>query len=117
MKFKVDENLPQEVAGLLRGSGHDAVSVFDEALSGEADPGVFAVCQSEGRVLITLDLDFANIHLYPPAESTGILVLRLVRQDKPRVLDVVKRLLPVFTEQSPVGKLWIVEEERLRIRG
>jgi hypothetical protein len=35
MKFKVDENLPQEVAGILRGSGHDAVSVFDQALSGK----------------------------------------------------------------------------------
>jgi len=116
MKFKIDENLPQDIAGILRASGHDAASIFDEALSGATDPGVYAICQAEQRILVTLDLDFSNIHRYPPADSAGILVLRLVRQDKPRVLGVVEKLLPVLRNQSPVGQLWIVEEDRLRIR-
>jgi hypothetical protein len=30
MRFKIDENLPIEVAELLRTAGHDALTVFDE---------------------------------------------------------------------------------------
>lgn len=117
MRFKVDENLPQEVAQLLCESGYDAVSVFDQALSGEKDPTLFEVCQDERRVLVTLHLGFSNIQAYPPATTAGIVVLRLVRQDKPLVLQVIRNLIPVFAEDVVSQKLWIVEEDRIRIRG
>ena len=117
MKFKIDENLPQEVAQLLNESGHDAATVFAQALSGESDPAVFEVCQREGRVLMTLDLDFANIQAYPPATSTGIVVLRLVRQDKRSILDLMERLIEAIENNPLSKKLWIVEEKRIRIRG
>ncbi len=48
MKFKIDENLPQEVAAVLRGSGHDAVSVFDQALSGKATPAYLPFVNQKG---------------------------------------------------------------------
>ena len=117
MRFKVDENLPQEVTQLLCENGHDAFSVFDQTLSGEKDPTVFEVCQDERRVLVTLDLDFANIQAYPPAATAGIVVLRLVRQDKSRVLQVIQKLIPALVEGAVSHKLWIVEEDRIRIRG
>ena len=34
MRFKVDESLHVEVADLLRGQGHDALTVFDQGLRG-----------------------------------------------------------------------------------
>jgi predicted nuclease of predicted toxin-antitoxin system len=117
VRLKIDENLPQEVTMLLRENGYDAVSVFDQSMSGETDTIVFEVCQNEERVLVTLDLDFSNIQAYPPASASGMIVLRLGRQDKASVLDVMKRLIPVFETHAPNHKLWIVEEDRIRIRG
>lgn len=117
MKFKVDENLPQEAAQLLCENGHDALSVFDQTMSGEKDPTVLAVCQDERRVLVTLDLDFTNIQAYPPAATAGIVVLRLARQDKPRILQVIRKVIPAIAEYGVSRKLWIVEEDRIRIRG
>jgi hypothetical protein len=64
--FKVDENLPAEVADLLRAAGHDAVSVLDQQLGGAADPRVATACQREERALITLDLGFGDIRSYGP---------------------------------------------------
>jgi Domain of unknown function (DUF5615) len=32
MRFKIDENLPIEVAELLRAAGHDALTVLDQNL-------------------------------------------------------------------------------------
>lgn len=64
MKLKVDENLPSEVAVVLLKAGHDAMTVFDQDLVGEADDDILKVCQREGRVVVTMDLDFSNIHRY-----------------------------------------------------
>jgi predicted nuclease of predicted toxin-antitoxin system len=47
MKFKIDENLPIEVAVALREAGHDAMSVVDQGLGGHADAGVADVCRRE----------------------------------------------------------------------
>lgn len=37
MKFKIDENLPVEVAELLQKAGHDAMTVYDQNLAGAAE--------------------------------------------------------------------------------
>lgn len=117
LKFKIDENVPNEAAGLLAGAGYDAVTVADQRMVGEPDGNLAAVCQREGCAVVALDLDFADIRAYPPADYPGIIVLRLARLDKPRVLSVLARLLPVLDEESPSGKLWIVEEASIRVRG
>lgn len=86
MKFKIDENLPVEFAEVLRASGHDAITVLEQKMGGIPDVDLFGICQAEERVLMTLDLDFADIRLYPPQESPGILVIRIQSQDKFRLL-------------------------------
>ncbi len=86
MKLKVDENLPIEVAEALRLAGHDALTVHDQRLTGRPDAELADVCRAEGRVLVTLDTDFANIQRYPPAQHHGLIVMRLARQDEPYVL-------------------------------
>ena len=77
MRFKTDENLPAEAATILQGAGFDAESVWDEHLSGADDETIAARARDEDRILLTLDLDFANIRAYPPGQHTGIIVLRL----------------------------------------
>ena len=83
MRFKVDENLPVELADLLREASHDAATVLEQQLAGAMDADVASVCQHEARALITLDTDFADIRAYPPEKYAGLIVLRLRRQDKP----------------------------------
>lgn len=117
MKFKIDENLPREAVEILASAGHDAISVFDQGLNGKPDPDVFRAVSAEGRVLVTLDVGFGNIREYPPASSAGVIVFRLARQGKPAVLAAIESLVPTLSTEPIAGKLWIVEEGRLRIRG
>ena len=117
LKFKIDENLPAEAAELLAKEGYDAVTVADQKMVGKPDDNLAAVCQRDGRVMVSLDLDFADIRAYPPGEYAGIVVLRLARLDKPRVLFVLQRLLPVLKSEPLSGKLWIVQENSVRVRG
>ncbi len=116
MKFKIDENLPVDIKPMLEEAGHDASTVLDQYLGGRADSVIASVCQREARVLMTLDLDFANIRAYPPEQYSGLVVLRLKHQDTPHVLSIMRRLLNLFTTEPLEGRLWIVEEERTRIR-
>lgn len=116
MKFKLDENLPTDLVQIFRSAGHDASSVFEQNLSGEKDQTLLDICRSEDRVLITLDLDFADVRSYPPDQNRGIVVLRLQRQDKPHVENIIKRLLAVFDSEQVDARLLIVDENRVRIR-
>lgn len=51
----------------------------------------------------------------PQTDYHGLIVLRLRRQDKPYVLQIVARLVLFMKEHAPDKKLWIVEETRVRI--
>jgi predicted nuclease of predicted toxin-antitoxin system len=108
VKFKTDENLPVEAAEVLRDAGYDALTVWDENLDGSDDETIASHVRLEDRVLITLDLDFANIRAYPPDQHQGIIALRLRKQDR--------RVTAALKLQSPVGELWIVEQSRIRFR-
>ena len=115
-RFKVDENLPREAQSLLVDAGHDAQTVHDERLVGHADEKILDVCLNEDRVLITLDLDFADIRQYPPASHRGIWVLRPQTQSIENTLSVLKGALALVGDEPTANRLWIVEPGRVRIR-
>ncbi|MCA9164438.1 MAG: DUF5615 family PIN-like protein [Planctomycetales bacterium] len=116
MQFKIDENLPVDAAEVLRNTGHDALTIHDQQMVGQPDPSVAAVCLSEQRALITLDLDFADIRTYPPGEYCGIIVLRPRSQAKQSVLSLMHHLADLLTIEPLAGNLWILQETGLRIR-
>lgn len=116
MKIKVDENLPIETADVLQKAGHEADTVHSEGITGADDVKISKICKAEKRAIITLDLGFADIRSYPPGEYEGIVVLRLIRQDKYYVLSIIERLVIALLSEELKGKLWIVDEKRIRVR-
>ena len=116
MRFKVDENLHPDVAEWLRQHGHDATTVYEENMRGHADQQIAEVCRREVRVLITLDLDFADLRVYPPKEYPGIIVLRVTNQSRPAILKILRRILGALSQEPLAGHLWIVDEIQIRIR-
>jgi Uncharacterized protein conserved in bacteria len=117
VRFKVDENLPIDVAALLRSAGHDALTIFDQSLIGEDDSRILDICREEERALITMDLDFSDVRSYPPQEYFGLIVLRLHRQDKPYLIETIRRVIPFLEHEQVEHRLWIVEQNRIRVRG
>ena len=117
MQFKVDENLHSDAADLLSQHGHDALTVFDQGLRGHADGDIASFCQQESRAIVTLDLDFSDIRVYPPEDYAGIIVLRLNEQSRASILQGLDRIIPLFEDESLAGHLWIVGEHQIRIRG
>lgn len=114
MRCKLDQNMDPRAALILRQAGYDVLTVKDQNLTGADDGIIAAACQREQRYLITLDKDFSNKFLYPPATFHGIIVLRHSRSTAKNLLDLVKQLASVLNRMNPTQKLWIVEPGRVR---
>ena len=115
MKFKLDENLSPELRSLFSEAGHEAHTVPEELLSGIQDNLLFARCAEEGRVLVTLDLDFSNPLRFSPDGAPGIVVLRPVRTANMHIRALIAAVMPSFNERALQGRLWIVEPGRIRV--
>jgi predicted nuclease of predicted toxin-antitoxin system len=116
MKVKLDENLGHQAEELLRKNGHDVQTVASQELWGSEDTPLIQTCRSEGRCLVTLDLEFANPLVFRPSEYEGIAVLRLPRKPSPDdLLDVIKTLAGALTREEIKGKLWTVQSGRVRV--
>jgi predicted nuclease of predicted toxin-antitoxin system len=61
LRVKLDENVARDAGALLRDAGHDVHTVQAERLAGAPDAKIFDACLRENRVLLTLDLDFADV--------------------------------------------------------
>ena len=116
MRFKVDENLHEDVAATLRAEGHDARTVYEEGLRGHSDRDIADVCRRDQRAVVTLDLDFGNIREYPPEDYPGLIVLRVVNQSRPHILWVLSQIFELLEHQPLAGHLWVVSESGVRIR-
>jgi hypothetical protein len=85
-------------------------------MGGSVDPDVAQVCLKESRSLLTLDLDFSDIRTYPPEDYHGIVVFRPAIQNITTLVRLTTRLLALMEREPLVGCLWIVEDNRVRIR-
>ena len=117
LKFKLDENLPGLVMASMESVGLDVHTVADEGLCGADDGEVFRRCVAEGRILVTLDLDFADLRAYPPGMHGGIWVLRPPKQTFQAIDALVQAGLRLASIEPAHGRLWIIDERRVRIRG
>jgi predicted nuclease of predicted toxin-antitoxin system len=61
MRFLLDHNVPADVAGILRGRGHDVVFSTDRVAEDAPDPLVAAAAMAEERILVSHDKDFKRV--------------------------------------------------------
>jgi predicted nuclease of predicted toxin-antitoxin system len=114
--FKLDENLPVELAGDLLGLGHDADTVVSEGLRGATDPVVVEAARAEGRVLLTLDKGIADIVRYPVHGHAGVVLFRPDSAGRRAVLSFVRTRLSALLEMGLMGRLTVVGPTRIRVR-
>ncbi len=107
-RFKLDENLPRAAEALLRTAGHDVHTVLDEDLGGNSDFRIFDAARAEDRILVTFDLDFSDVRLYPPASHKGVWVLRPHTQSIDNTLALLRGALVVLETEPAQGQLWTV---------
>jgi predicted nuclease of predicted toxin-antitoxin system len=116
MRFKVDENLPVELADVPRAAGHEADTVEGEGLTGSPDSDLLARVRMEGRAILTMDKGIADIRSYPPADYGGIILLRPQTLGRRAILAFVQRHLAALLQFELKGKLLVVSDVGIRSR-
>jgi len=116
VKFKLDENISRHLKSPLQQLGHDVHTVEDEGLLGHPDTEVANAAKAEGRTLLTLDLEFADLRKYPPGEHPGIVLFRPRTLGPLSVNEFIVEFVRHGLPPGLVGSVAVVEPERVRIR-
>jgi predicted nuclease of predicted toxin-antitoxin system len=76
MKLKLDENLSRHLKPVLTALGHDVLTAADENLLSRPDTESAHAAKDEQRMLLTLDIEFADLRKYPPGSHPGVILFR-----------------------------------------
>ncbi len=116
MQFLADMGVAQRIVEWLRDQGHDAVHLRDEGLQRMPNGEIFEKAISEGRIVLTFDLDFGEIIALSGGRRTGVVPFRLRNTRTPHVVDRLQRVLKESARALEQGAIVVVEESRHRIR-
>ena len=116
MKLLLDENLSPQHAIWLREQGHDAVAVLEVGLSGAPDDDVLRFAVDNGRALMTLDADFANVIRFPPEQTRGVVRLKVHPATEDQIRAAISRALLFIHNIDISARLVVVDGEKIRIR-
>jgi len=116
MKLLADVGISMATVHALRQQGHDIVHLREQGLQRLPDPEIMEKARAEGRIVLTFDLDFADLLALGVSDSPSVVIFRL-RDETPA--SVNPRLLEVLDERSKElekGALIVVEDSRYRMR-
>jgi predicted nuclease of predicted toxin-antitoxin system len=116
VRFKLDENLPLELAADLRIAGHDADTVLDENLNGAPDRLVVETARSASRILLTLDTGIANLIRHPQEQHAGVVLFRPGSSGRIAVLEFIRSRISLLLQHDLEHRVTIVSDTRIRIR-
>jgi predicted nuclease of predicted toxin-antitoxin system len=114
LQLLADECVYRVTVDFLLTLGYDVVTTQELGLAGANDDAIIDRAVALGRALLTRDMDFSNILLYPPAQYLGIMVLKMT----PATVDAVHKVLKqALTQTSDLtGALLVVDKNKFRIR-
>jgi predicted nuclease of predicted toxin-antitoxin system len=92
------------------------VAVIEAGLSGKPDDAIRSYAIESGRVLMTLDADFANILRFPPAAPPGIVRLKIHPPTELAIRELIQRTLHALKDTPLAGCLAVSQGEVIRIR-
>jgi predicted nuclease of predicted toxin-antitoxin system len=116
MKLKLDENISRHLKPVLAELGHDVLTAADENLLSHPDTEIAHAAKNEQRILLTLDVEFADLRKYPPGSHPGVILFR------PLSLSPlsVNAFITGFIRRTDLGKLAacvaVVDPVHVRVR-
>jgi predicted nuclease of predicted toxin-antitoxin system len=115
MKVKLDENLPDVLADLIRGFGHDVQTALEEGLQGQSDDALWCAALSESRFLITQDLDFSDLRKFAPGTHAGILLIRLYTPSRRNLITTIEEVFGSASIEAWQGCFVVVTARKTRV--
>ena len=116
MKLKLDEYLSRHLKPVLIGLGHDVLTAAEENLLSHPDTEIAHAAKNEQRILLTLDVEFADLRKYPPGSHPGVILFRPLSLSPLSVISFITD----FVRRTDLDKLAacvaVVDPVHVRVR-
>ena len=112
----LDHCVARRYLQLLRSWDYDARPMTDFIAADSPDNDVISLATKLDAVLLTFDLDFANVLAYPPENFKGIIVVRYTVADETDIDDTLKSALHDLYREDLRYVLVVITAGRYRIR-
>jgi len=116
MKFLADMGISPGTVDFLRSMGHDAAHLREEGLERLPNSAILEKARSEGRVLLTHDLDFGELIAASGAALPSVIVFRLRDMRPANVNHHLRAIIDNHPESLDHGAVVSVTEGRIRTR-
>ena len=116
MKFLADMGISPKTVSFLNSLAHDAVHLKDQDLQRAFDSFILEKALNEGRVLLTHDLDFAELLAASGGKAPSVIVFRLRNMHPDRVNICLNMILTKHIEALEKGVIISVDEGLIRVR-
>ena len=112
MKFIVDENIRNEIKDFLADSGHDVI----RPPLGCKDEEIASLARIQKSIIITHDVHFSKILMYPPVNYHGIIRIKIHPPVASVIIQALKDLFKKVPPEDMDNKLIILEKKGFRSR-
>jgi predicted nuclease of predicted toxin-antitoxin system len=116
MRLKLDEKISHHLKPVLAGLGHDDLTAADENLLSSPDTEIARAAKDEQRMLLTLDVEFADLRKYPPGSHPGVILFRPLSLSPLSVNDFITDFVHCTDLEKLAACLAVVDTVHVRVR-
>ncbi len=115
MKFLIDMPISPTLVNWLSERGHEAAHAQDIGLATANDSIILTRAQTEKRIVITADLDFARLLALSGAEGPSVILFRGGNYSDTQMQHLLARVLDSVADESLTKAICVVDQNRVRI--
>lgn len=116
MKFLADMGISPRTINWLRNAGYDAVHLVEQGLERLPDDEILVKARDEGRILLTVDLDFGYLLAVSGERLPSVILFRLGNERYEIIHERLAEVLSECERDLIAGAIISVTDESSRVR-
>lgn len=115
MKFLLDQCVMGKTKMLLKERGFSIITLKELGKSSVSNSEVVHIAKTHKAILLTHDIDFSDIRLYPPETHNGIIILKTSPQTEDKVHSLLLKALEEVKPSVLSQSLIIIDRNKYRL--
>lgn len=116
LKFLADIGISPKAVAFLRSEGYDALHLIEEKLERLSDVEIIHKAKTEGRIILTHDLDFGDLMAASGDRLPSVVIFRLADMRPDNVNRHLRLVLTHYQALLESGAILSITQGRIRVR-
>lgn len=115
MKALLDMPVSPGLLEVLEQHGHEGIHAYAFGQGRATDQELMAIARREGRIIITADLDFAQLLALSSAAGPGVILFRGGNFSEAEMRHLLERVLQTVPPEMLERSVCVVDKKRVRV--